>query len=540
MKIYDFSIIGFRPNLLPFLFLATTVLYNFSVIFFGLDFTDSFYHLNQAIDPADGVYLYPFFLSSVIIKGFIELVGPNIIHLRTINWLLLFFSLLLPFFFLKVYSNRFEFFFYIACGLILITPFNANILGYDTLSIFINSFLFAVTALYLKSRAFYLIVVLSFLCAVAIFIRFPNGLAVPIVFIFVLVSEKLSGRGRGLKIIERPVIFLILTLLLLFFGYSLYYTGLDQFVGAFSNSESHNILFLLKNYFKDGIETAGFVVLLLLLFLLYKKVIARASLLQEGILIVLFIVFLLYFVGYSKFAINYSLFLVAMVISIVVIQTYYNRKDIFSFEQLILYLLLLFLFINPFGSNTGLLKAYSLFLLLPFVLTIIDLKCKKFWLLLFVVLVPFSVLIKFYGIYEDKSLFHLDEKLELKKLSPIRTNSVRKEYLERTDAVVQQLSAQGVDIYFYGDKSHIFHYLYQDSSINISSFFQPVDEITFFPEIKEVLRGKNRVAVFIVDSYPERESSRTSFMEQEIIRNGLKKEEDGSVKYYLWDPDKDH
>ena len=131
-------------------FLVISILYFFSSIFYGLDFTDSFYHLNQALHPANDIYLYPFFLSSVIIKGIIGFVGPEIIHLRFLNSLMLFFSILIPFFIIKIKKPREEVLFYIACGLFLFTPFNVNILGYDSISIFILSLIFSLSVLYLQ------------------------------------------------------------------------------------------------------------------------------------------------------------------------------------------------------------------------------------------------------------------------------------------------------------------------------------------------------------------------------------------------------
>src|SRR5690606_9389288 len=107
----DLNILKLSPptalsNFLIGLVLILTIIYSFSGIFFGLDFTDSFYHLNQALNPVDGIYLYPFFLSSVIIKGFIELAGSDIIYLRIINWFLLVTSMILPFIFIKVKCKR--------------------------------------------------------------------------------------------------------------------------------------------------------------------------------------------------------------------------------------------------------------------------------------------------------------------------------------------------------------------------------------------------------------------------------------------------
>lgn len=442
--------------------------------------------------------------------------------------------MLLPFFFIKVKRERPMIFFYIAITFILYTPFNANILGYDTLSIFILSLIFSVTALYLKTRKFYLICVLSLICALAILIRLPNVLAVFIIFFCLLVSEVLSKKEWGFQKIRKPATFVSLTFLFLLVGYSFYYDSWEQFIVATSNSNSHDLLLLFLNYLKDGLKLVGFVILILLGLFGYRKVLPEdLLLLKDSVLVLFFVGCLSFFVGYTKFSVNYALFLVALVSALVLVQTYYGRREKLSDNQLLLYLFLFFLFINPFGSNTGLLKAYSLLLLLPFVLSMSKIQDKKYWLILVAVLIPFSILTKIFGVYEDKNLLVLNEELKLEKLSPIRTNTGRAEFLKETDAIVQQLKIRQVEVFFYGDKSHIFHYIYPESFLNISSFFQPVDDLGFFKEIENALQGKDDIAVFIVNSYPENSPSSVSLLEEELINIGFQIVEDDLLKYYL-------
>lgn len=160
-------------------------------------------------------------------------------------------------------------------------------------------------------------------------------------------------------------------------------------------------------------------------------------------------------------------------------------------------------------------------------------KGKKYWLILAAVLIPFSVLIKVFGVYEDKNLMALDEEVKLEKLFPIHTNSEWSNFLKDIDTTVQNLTAQGVEVFFYGDKAHIFHYLYPETSLYLSSFFQPVNDLVFFDEIEKVLCGKESVALFVVNSYPENSTSPLSLLELEVINNGFEKVEDGKVRFYL-------
>ena len=516
------------------MFLVLSILYFFSGIFFGLDFTDSFYHLNQALHPADGIYLYPFFLSSIIINTIVEIIGPEIIYLRLINSLLLFFSLLIPFIFIKIQKPLTEVIFSIACVLFLFAPLNVNILGYDSLSIFILSLIFSLSILYVKSSKLYLLMLLSILSAAAVFIRLPNLLVIPIVFLVIGFNEKIHKGCFYAKDLKLPMIFLLLTLLWVYLGFSVYYSNVEEFFSASANSTSHDIKILFSHYFRHGLKLILFISLIIGGHYFFRKLQCLMPKLWVYILIaVFFAIFIGFFVSSSKYWQNYSLFLTSLTISILILQIIQDRKDLFSLKNMVVYLYFLFLFINPFGSNTGLLKAVSLFLLLPFVLSLNDLKLKQYWLLILIVLLPFSLFEKFYRTYEDKGILSLNTTLELELLKYINTNEFRAEFLEKINTEVLELKNNNIQVYFYGDKGHVFHYLYPKTNLNINSFFQPVEKMVYYPKIEQVINGKINTAIFIVDSYPGDGFKELSFLELSLMKNGFHRVSKGPVFYYL-------
>jgi len=512
-------------------FLVISILYFFSSIFYGLDFTDSFYHLNQALHPANDIYLYPFFLSSVIIKGIIGFVGPEIIHLRFLNSLMLFFSILIPFFIIKIKKPREEVLFYIACGLFLFTPFNVNILGYDSISIFILSLIFSLSVLYLQKANLYVLLLLSFLCSLAILVRLPNLLVVPIVLSVIGISGKIQ---TGHFTWKPAVLYLGLTLLLVFFGFSLYYANFEEFYGASANSSSHDLKILFYNYFLHGLRILLFITLILGGYFAFKK---SGRKIPKWVIYAVtglfFIILIGVFVIRSKYSQNYSLFLTAFALSIIIVQIMRNRKNLLSIQNLVLYLYVLFLFINPFGSNTGLLKAASLFLLLPFVLSFQNLKPDKYWLLILIVLLPFSFIEKLSGTYEDDGIPLLNTTLTIPALHPVKTTKTRAAFLEKINSEIRELKKNNVEVYFYGDKSHIFHYLYPGTNLNINSFFQPIDELVYYPKIEQIINKKQRVAIFIIQSYPGNETRMQHIVGDELLNDGFKKIKTESFDYYL-------
>ncbi len=512
-------------------FLVISILYFFSSIFYGLDFTDSFYHLNQALYPANDIYLYPFFLSSVIIKGIIGFVGPEIIHLRFLNSLMLFFSILIPFFIIKIKKPREEVLFYIACGLFLFAPFNVNILGYDSISIFILSLIFSLSVLYLQKANLYVLLLLALGCSVAVLIRFPNILVVPTVLSVIGISGKIQ---IGHFAVKPAALFLGLSILFVLSGFSMYYSNFGEFYGATANSSSHDLKMLFYNYFRHGLKMFLIIFLILGGYFTFKKVGDKVSkyIVYAGAGLFFIILFGL-FVIRSKYSQDYSLFLTSLALSIVIVSIIQNRKDLLNIQNLVLFVYILFLFINPFGSNTGLLKATSLFLLLPFVLSFLNFKPEPYWMLILIVLLPFSLIEKLSMTYEDKGIPALDTTVNINSLNIIKTTGTRAAFLENIDAEIKELKKNNVQVYFYGDKSHIFHYLYPETSMNINSFFQPVEELIYYPQIEQQIRGHDRVAIFVIEAYPGNEASVVYPLEEKLLNDGFEKLVKGSFDYYL-------
>lgn len=515
--------------------LILSIIYFFFGIFYGLDYSDSFYHLNHAIQPPNDTHLYTFLLSSLLIKFFIELSGYELIIVRFINSLLFFFVIVCPFIFLKIRRPKVEVLFYISGILILMAPLNSNILGYDTLSKFILAIIFSVIILYLKKSNIYLVIIIAILSSVAILIRLPNILLIPIVILVFLGNEGLSLIKITRSGIKFAVLYFLLTILFLILSYYIYYGNWKVFIESTLVSPSHNFKTLISNYLRDGYKIIIFIAFLLtgyFFFKLFQK--TKNKFLLYGVLIFFHCVFLYKFVLFTGYSWNYSLYLTSIALSIIGIHSYYNRKNRGDFSQLLLYVYLLFLFINPFGSDTGFLKMASLLLLFPFILSLIDLKLKKFWFILLITLLPMSILQKAFIIYEDNKIKDLDKILNLKLLHPIRTNEFRYNHLNNVDNLVKELQQNGIKVFFYGNNSHIFHYLYPNSSLSIKSFRQPVDTLLFLPDIEKALLEEDKTALFLVKSYPEQKLKEDiSLLEEELLKIGFEIRKQNSLIYYL-------
>jgi len=534
-RLKDILLIKFNSNksLLVTIFFMFSVIYYFSGIFFGLDYSDTFYHLNHAIQPPNDLHLYTFLLSSILIKFLIKLSGYELIMLRFFNSLLFFFAIICPFIILKTRKPKIDTLFYISCILILMAPLNYNILGYDTLTIFILAIIFSVLVLYLKKSKSYLLITLAILSAVVILIRLPNIVLLPLVFLSVLFKEgkplfKITSSG-----IKSSFLYGFLTILFIILGYYLYYE--DWKTLKSSTLISHNPKILIYRYFIDGVKLILYLSFILSNYLLFKYFRnIKYKLLLYASIIGLQCFFLFKFILFTPHSGNYSLYLTSIAFSILIIHTYYNKLHKYDFKQWIIYLFFLFLFINPLGSDTGFLKAASLLVLFPFILCLTDLKLKKFWFLILITLIPLSILQKASVIYQDFKFIDLNKTLDINLLYPIRTSEIRYNHLKNMENEVRELHKKDIKVFFYGNNSHIFQYLYPENSLNIKSFRQPVDTLIFLPEIEKELLKKDKIALFLVTSYPETKSKNNlSLLEVELVKRGFEKVEQNSIIYYL-------
>lgn len=242
--------------------------------------------------------------------------------------------------------------------------------------------------------------------------------------------------------------------------------------------------------------------------------------------------FLGYFRVFGPKLFNYGIFLLALAISMIGLHLYFNRKILNGYKPLVLLLFLLFLFINPFGSDTGLLKGYSMFLLLPFVLATIDLKLKRFWFTLILATIPFAVYTTILTPYQDMNLLAHNSTLNHELLYPIKTKEIRAVYLEEIGNLVKELEKENYKVYFYGNKRHIFEYLYPNSSFKIRAFSQPID-LNYLPQIIEGTANAPKVAIFLMSNYPEFPVYDFGLLEKELLRMNFEKTERYNQIFFL-------
>lgn len=514
---------GYRIHAAVLFFIVSTLFF-FSGIFFGLDFTDSFFHLNQAKNSGSDNYLYPFLLSTISLEIILDYVGEDLIIFRFIHSLLLILSISIPFLVIRPKISVSKILFISGLVMIAFAPLNFGILSYDTFSTFTLSIIFSIIILYWKTRKLYLVVLVSLITGIAVLFRFPNVLLIPVIFLL------LPGKNNRFTV---SFFFVSFTLLAVACGYLLHYKNFNSFLSSSVVFSGNDFKEMIIRYLNDGIKLFCFVIFLLLNYGLYEKTENSRNQVFFNILpFILLCGFIVCFVIFSKYAMNYSLLLTSVALSYVIVKSFKSTSKPNHFRILLLFAA--FMIIYPVGSNTGLYKACSLFLLFPFLYCRTSSVVRNYWILIIIFLIPFSFLEKVRMTYEDKNIFTLNKTLDLPLLNPIRTTQSRNDFLLKVDSLVQDLQEQGIQVYFYGNKSHIFNYLYPGSDLDLQSFYQPIDDLRFFSDIEEKISSRGSTAIFVIDDYPERDSNKnTSLLEDELQDLGFRKSEKGEVVYYL-------
>ncbi len=510
--------------------------YYFGYAFFGLDFTDTFFHLNNA-RRANSDINFLIVLSALIIKFFLNFVTENVLFLRIINGVIKISPLFIYLYYFKIPKRSFLIWTFII--LIILTPNNSFVLGYDSLSVFTLTLILLILIKSKSNFNYSIIFLLSILSSCAILIRFPNILLVGIVFLCILFSDAKWNLFSTDKI-PKAFFYLITTLSTCILFYYLIYGS----VGSFLNSNyvevkskgHHGIINLLYYYIRDFGKIMFFSVEIFFFLYLFLKIrINKAAKIVYLIIpvVVFHLIFLYKYVLISRYSYNFSLYVSALMVVFVIHNLFFNKVQ--KNEKIVIMILFLsFLFVEPFGSNTGLLKVAPLLIIFPFVYQFSELATKKLYLVLLITILPFAILEKANSIYEDSKLVQLRYTTNTKFIQGINTTFQRARFVNLIDSEYKKLTHDNYAVFFYGNKSQIFNYLYPSFDLNIKDFHQPINDLLYLNQISNVAKNYKKVAIFIVNDYPSLNiDNHDSVLEKELLKNDFKPVFKNSIVYYI-------
>jgi hypothetical protein len=509
--------------LLPIIF---SVLYFFSGTLFGLDFTDGFFHINEATQVT-GNLPFETILTSHILKLVYGIIGKNLFIYRLINSMLFFVSFMLMF---RLIKNKKQLFFstiLLSCFFIIATPMNFNILGFDSFSIL------SITctiwfALKYSLDSFKNIILFSLLIASCILIRLPNAIFLPISFFYFLYYKQQSN-WTNKKLITNYSCLWIFSAVFYFTYLLLTYHNFKNAFSSFASNERHSIFHLIRHYYLDlpGLlyNSMVFGILFLIVFFQKRQFIIPTTIIFLGIF------YYLFKNTYHIYHWSYSVMIFAFIS--VLLCVYFFRIKKINTKLIFIYLSTLTICI---GSNTGFLK---MGLLCPvamlFCYEIGNEIGQRFIVYMLMAFSAYGIFEQRYYTFEDNHLTALQYKIETKGLSPIRTSKNHYDFINAVAKKTEELKTRGYKVVYYGKISHLFNFL-NPAPRKMYTFDQGTKNTE---EINEIIsqHGTNKLALII--TYESEMGYQKWFkntpIEKEIVKQGFRLSSDSSLTIYLRD-----
>jgi hypothetical protein len=507
------------------------VIYPFLFIQYGLDYTDGpFTYIGYAGHGFE--FFNVTFLSVLIGSWWASVFGDSIISFRISATLLEIISITIPVFFLSRNDCIKIKLRYLALAVIFSTTLNGYILNYDVISLFFLSLIATGFLLYLKDGGYLLLVLVGALTALVASTRLPSIVVIfPVLSIlcFQVYSKKLSAREgiilTGSYLVTFSALFFLLRTLFITTG-----TSSPQ-LGA-----THSLFNVLKSEARDGAIVFEMMAVLSLLALLYNKLSALSisAVYIRAILSVIISLYLLVRIIPPAYNWNISLFYSAIVLWILLVLLYDSyRKN--NQDDIAVYLFCIMLgFVPALGSDTGLLKLSSGYIILMPVLLyqfrnihlpkedVINIRL----LALFVIGLSIFNKAGLGRTYEDQPIRQLTAEVDHKKLRWIKTSKERKDQIESVLSKVNELRASDPhsNFMFYGSKAYLFTYL-TDSKIPYSTpFYMTYQNKEDEQRMSDYLSENSaRPYVFLIFDYPDKPVDMNGYLIAECLkRHGYK------------------
>jgi hypothetical protein len=524
------------------------IFYSFNRLFWGCDFTDTFYWINlfshYRFDATrEGTSIIGYFWASLF--------GDSLLSVRILAWLIGTLAFFLAYFLLikkDLWIKKLD---YLSFALVLLpfTKFSADVV---TLLIISISLIFAIKYFYTHKLPY--VFCLGASCSAAFFVRFPNVLLFLVAFCSLLIIESYFYTVKNKEFWERTAGVLLLfsfVYLVFFVVFSMLLNGsvknlfseMHASLATASLDKTHTLPRMIKYIWRDFNKLFIYIGALFLFDLslqIYRKSLAKY--LKRIVFLIsycLFVFFMCSVIIFSPYHWNLKLFLSATMLFII-LKTLLRSKEMD--KNVILSLLIVaFAMVAPMGSNTGLLKAcHVLICFLPFLLVefkvdqnLIDRNYLKPFIFLFIGL----VIIAYTKPYEDEWISKLTTTVESeKRLKYIRTTPARAKYIQDVINKYSELSGNK-KVMFFGKMNHIFYYLTHEKPLYEHSFWMlPNDKREVF-NAEQAIKEFHPV-VFYLPQYPQEGSSkadeeRTNF-EEMLIKLGYKEEPKKDFKVYFF------
>lgn len=484
---------------------------------FGLDFTDTPYHINNFKHFERFRFVS---LSYAFFNWFDSLFGLSLLHFRLLTYL--FYQLMLCVVvlvlarFLSLSSSR-SFtrsptLLALLFGNLWLSCSFLSLPGYDAISSLLNGLAFLFIALYhLKGRSLWL-VFCGISSGMAVLARLPNILIVPIVLTWI-VARTLQRKKKAVIVFGDIAVYGLVFLAVSFLLHDYLFSAGAGVLGAaegrgFGGNPNYALLILVKKYVLHAMWTFRWLGAVQLCVTLFSELGRKKSSDGWKIALAFALVFCLGSIFYTTMGnvpgellsfMNALLFY--MIGKWIYDEVSESRRDT---SQVILAVgILAFAMVPAAGSNTGLIKVFTtLYLPVLLLLRWRKLALSMRWTLytVLVLLAVSSVSLRLRKQYEDLPITHTIASVNHPKLYGLQTTPARKKFIEElcTDVAVSK-----ANVMFVGRMRHLFDYLFNIDPGNESMFWGELDSPIYISQVADHIAKNHVRRIYLIPEYPE-------------------------------------
>ena len=489
------------------------------LILYGMDFTDSPFSMRSAQSPDNAVLTW---LTALIGHAWASIFSDSLLSFRLLNYFVTE-SIVLIFYFVYFYRKDFlQFSRYALTAIILTVATSSNIFGYGSSSLLCLIILFVCLHKFSSNPNFIYVVVCGFVSIMAMLVKFPNIVIIPVFFILLGVftfvkygKSALSTKNTWFFLIKIYMIyglsclFALSVFFVLFMSPFDYYSNVTDKLSALSHSDAtHSTSKIYTNYMRDAIAIAKYMGVIVMMLIAYNLSANYLKIKRWLISLALFLVYFyyIYINNTGDYNFGYSLQITAFTLFFLFVFLYHSYEERNFTHLFIIFTISVLLFMPAIGSDTGLLKckSFATFILIFLLNWIFEKKMKATGVKYFITVLLFSLIT--YGLYNRFTWFYGDTRniIELKytihhpKLKYIKTTIYRKELTEKIIKKVDALTINQKDKVFFGAAGQMFYYLYNQAPLSNQLFYLEMNDKKVIQQLEYLIQNEHKHPLVVI------------------------------------------
>lgn len=503
---------------------------------FGLDFTDSPYHLVKA---ADYLKQPQAVLSYHLIHLWQTYVTQSLLVTRMFSVFLWQLTAVFLLWCVRKSLNQSSLLFASLAFSVLLICRPLYSLSYDTLSTLMITWTFCSFFMYQGGCSRGWLLIGAVLSSLSIFMRLPN---IPIVLggCFWLLGLCMVRSGDKKRAWVDLVIYVAVSSITTFIVFKSYYSDLHHAVQAYlPNSTSRGLHILLIRYVQGLIKCLGWIGVFCLCTLGFNEWKSSRKSFWWSLLFMVAMGLTITYAVFLEMQMYYpdlAHLLVALFLCLLGAVTYgYIKSGELLSKNMLLALGVLFFAILPIaGSDTGIIKVEVSFFILVVIAVYWDkmsteLKWTAATLLLAALCCAGVQRLKMQ--YEDRSIIRLSATIDHPCLRGIYTSPGRKEFVE---SVLKQASSNKDSVIFVGKVRFLFDYLLNQPGDYSALFWSNLNNKEYVADVKSYITQNQVHTIFVVPEYPESTipSPENALEEMLLQKNYVCSKMDGPYRIY--------